>query len=72
MFNNAIGAAASAKDKSEINENDTLDSLTSRVVDVLTCLTCGEIHLSDTTISRIVECPRCQEVTTAPTEVEDE
>jgi hypothetical protein len=72
IFNNAIGAAASAKDKLEINENDTLNSPTSWAADVLSCLTCGGILPSDTTINGLVECPRCQEVTTAPTEVGDE
>ncbi|WP_245998560.1 hypothetical protein [Halalkalicoccus subterraneus] len=72
MLTNAIGAATSAKDNLEINETDTLDSLTSWAADVLTCLTCGEILPSDTSISGLVECPRCHEVTTGPTKVGDE
>lgn len=72
MFSNAIGASTTAIDDSKTNSNDTSDGPTSWTLDVITCPTCGGILPADTTTSRTVECPRCQEVTTVTTKMKDE
>lgn len=72
MSSSAIDTSQTARTESETNVNDTSDGPTSWTLGTITCPTCGVILPTDTTTNPTVECPRCHEVTTVPTEVEEE